>query len=72
MCLDIMNSIEYKNPTNEKAFYENIDCIKELIKYQYIDYYRKQLIESKTAKNVSNLVTQIKGTTKIKRNAKKG
>ncbi len=72
MCLDIMNSIEYKNPSNERAFYENINCIKELIKYQAIDWIRTEVMNNKTNKNVFNLINQIKDTTKIKRNSKKG
>lgn len=72
MCLDIMNSIEYKNPSNERAFHENIDCIKELIKYQMIDWYRNEVRTNKTDKNVANLISHIKDTTKIKRNIKKG
>ena len=70
-CVEIMNRIEYKNTSNEKAFYENIDCIKKLLHdLNHVDF--KNDVLSNPVTNKANQFLKHKQTNTVIVKTKRG
>lgn len=72
LCLEILNRIEYKGPSNEKGFYENIECIKTLINDLNHQEFKEEFVNNKDTNNVKRFVKHKKENTKIVKKIKKG
>ena len=67
-----MNRIEYKAPSNEKGFYENIECIKSLITDLNHQEFKEEFVNNKNTSNVNKYMKHKKENTKIIKKIKKG